>query len=308
MNYKIIGILILYLSTLTLPFAQAVRLNDDDMPVARTANQEALDKALYEKIKLQKMNGERFAIVLNRVRNALPAGSSPESVLNDAIELLFKDLVQEFSPEVQKSLEVKWKDSSWLLYSERTEHTMMSRPMGLSRVYGLNHFQLTLDKKFDSLPNWNRLIKMLALTHIIGPQIEILQTEGLAFYQQTYSTNETLTLTSAYWTFTQILGFVQLQKVFTSEVKRSALELGQIRSTLEVLEEQFNSDSFFLLNKYIVTQHPGSVSNNSLKKFLNQWLNDCYLQKPKKPKMAQIIDFKERKNKLIFGKCSDLFD
>jgi hypothetical protein len=266
-------------------------------------NQEVYDKTLFEKIILQKMNSERFSVAIMRARNALGSDVTPKQIFEKAIEILFEDLITEFSPAVQKVLVEKWQTMDWIIFSERNDQSINSRPVGEARVYSIDHFQLVLDKKLESLSGWQKLLKMLALTHIIGPQIQILQTEGMAFYQQTYYSSETLTMSSAFWTMAEIFGFVQFQKIFLTEVKSSGLILTEIRDLLEILQDQFKNDSFFLLNKYIVNHHPISLAHPGIKKYLNEWFKSSLRESPYPLKNAERsevkTDFNQKKAEII---------
>lgn len=309
---KKISLLCLYL--LGFQNAFAIRIdNDATLTPHTTSIKIALEQRLLEIIPMQKVNYEKLNLSLERAKSQQIDSSNKDKIVLSALEIQFQELILLFNSDIQTLLIQNWNDNSWLVYSDRAEHSFKSSPLGELRFIGENQFHLTLDKQLLELPILTKLIKMLALTHIMGPQLTVLRSESLAFYQQTYATQELLSMTSAYWALLQWLDLSQVEKVIALEIRTSKLEIRQIRNFLDLIKEVHNNELVASLNVYIKTQHTMFLNKhltNYLQKWLNESLNEYVFTKPKIQELrsttAQIFQFKPRTKTLEPIKCSSV--
>jgi hypothetical protein len=210
-------------------------------------------------------------------------------------------------------LKKHWNDNDWMSFSKKAEHTLASRPLGEMVVYSRNNFHLYLDDKFRGTPTLLKIVKMIALTHVAQPKIMILESKGTAFYQRTYNALDTVALSTGFWTLTQWLQLMQVEKVISAEARGSQLQLMDIRNLFAEIRELNSVEPVEQLNKYIKTHHPTSMNNGQLTAFFQGWLNQVMVAPTSpgfsakneahknEPKLAKIISFKPR-TQLVEGK------
>lgn len=286
------------------------------MPSPRAyQTQEALEKKLFEIVKLPMVNAGRVALTIDRARQQLIGGGRLEEVINKSLDVQLQDSVQEFSPEIQEALKKQWQQSDWVIYSTRAEHTLNSRPLGEVLAYGRDNMRLYLDSRLQNLPILSKLIQMVVLTNAIGPRLEVLGGEGLAFYQQTHEAQETLTLASGFWALAQWLQLVQVEKVLMAEIKASGLQLQQIREMMTYIKDLHQGESSKLLNQYVKWHHPQALLKPQLKEFFQAWLREAVNRSPLpiRPstapttpvvREAKILEFKPRPKKVDASTCA----
>lgn len=245
--------------------AQAVRLMDEgDGPYEGKkpgTSQVDWDGLLLQKLITQKVNYAIVTQALNSNQN------NPDS----ALESHFSQLIKAFPDQIQSSLKEAWLRQDWIKFSPRAEHYLDASPVGESEVYGLDSFQIKLDQRLESLPLLTKLMKMITLTHVIGPQLNVLQQEGIAFYQQTYRAHKSVTEITAYWSLMLWLETMQMQKAVQTEIRASGLELLKIRSVMSQLAEITRGAPDAEFNKYIKIHHPLVLARPKLKEYLENW-------------------------------------
>lgn len=260
---------------------KAVRFDSDsEIPRTSAKTKALLEQRLFEIIPLQKMNRAGISLALERARGTQESSLSRILVLEKALDLQFEEFIQKFGEGQRESLVTHWRDSRWVTFSERAEHTIISRPLGEAHFFGMMNFQLTLDKKLESLPLFTRLIKMIVLTHVIAPQLMVEESEGVAFSKETWAAQEFLTQTSGFWTLSLWMESIQMSQFLESEVKTSGLELKQIRGLLENLRTLRGSDPVSGLNSFISTQYPMGASEPQWREFLQKWFNESLAWSP----------------------------
>ncbi len=299
---KIIGaIMTLAIGNATL----AVHFGVDDefeRPRVSVKNKLLLEKRLFEIFPMQKLNSQRVAFSFERARGKILKDSTRERLFEQALEIQFNELIQGFAEDQRETLNTHWKDAAWVTFSDRAEYSIFSRPLGEAQFFGLVNFQLVLDKRLENLPLMTKLLKMIVLTHVIGPQLMVEESEGLAFSRATYATQDFLAHTSGFWTLSLWMEFLQVAKVLESEVKSSGLELKQIRDLLENIHSFGALEPVAGLNVFIKTHYSTLVGETLLKKYMQNWLNDSItlspftgiVEKGNPPKSAKIIALKPR--------------
>jgi hypothetical protein len=298
-----------------------VRIMDDDWRPARSVEtQEALEKKLFETIALPRVNGGRVAFTIDRTRQMvkLEELQSNDSLIDRAIETQVEELLALVPEDLREDLRTRWERKDWVSFSKRGEHTIVSRPLGEVVVHSRKEFRLYLDERLKALPTLQKLIQMIAITHVVAPRVMILETEGVAFYQRTHDALEAITLGAGYWTLTQWLQLVQVEKPLLSEIKSSPLQLSAIRSLLSEIGEVVRSEPVETLNRYIKVHHPEALKNGQMKAFFQAWLNESVIassasgliakkesvQQESEPREAKIIPFRPRIKKVDGSTCA----
>lgn len=257
---------------------------------------------------LQKVGTDRLALAIEQIqRNA----NSPEearglNLINALLDQQFQNLIRDFPEDIQASLTNLWNSNHWIQYSHRAEHTLEASPLGQTVVYGRQTTIMILDERIKGSPTLERLLKMIALTHVIGPRLKIIEERDFAFYRASYETQEILGNISSYWTLIQWLQFVQIGNALQKEIRQASAPLATIKYLLEYVESKSQIDGKYAINTFIATHTPQLAGNEVLRGHLQIWLNDATLRsgfldvKPRTEKaetriQTKIIDFQTKK-------------
>lgn len=299
---------------------QAVRISDDDWRPARSVEtQEALEKQLFDKVTPPLIHAGRVSFTLERERQQSKendASLERADLIAAAVETQLGELLLQAPEDLRELLQKRWASNDWVSFSKRGEHSLASRPLGEMAVYTRNEFRLYLDDRLKDLPTLQKIIKMIAITHVVLPRLLILESEGTAFYQRTHEVLETVTLGTGFWTLTQWLQLVQVEKVISAEVRTSRLQLMDIRGMLAEIREIHSGEAVQQLNRYIKTHHRAAITNSRLKAFFQSWLNQAAASasasgviaknemNKSETKEAKIIPFKPRAKVIDGATCA----
>lgn len=304
MNFLRSSLILILALTLQSSVTQAVRMDDSGSATERPPSriQKALEAKLFQEISLPKVGPDRLAIAIDRVNLKLNESNSPsKDFLTALIDQQFEGLSQPFSPEVKERLKELWRTDAWIHFSQRAEHTLESEPTGGLHGIASQYPHLFLDDRIAAAPYLLRLIKMIVLTHSIGPQLQILETQGIAFYRETYRIQASLNQISSYWTLLQWLNFVRIQKYLVKEIRSSNAPLTTIRYLLDYIDSKKTWDNKKTLNQFLSTHVPMIVKNEEALQFLQNWLDDAVLNSAYEDvrntnKNNGLVDQKDQKN------------
>ena len=321
--------ILVYLTTfLALQSAIAVRMDEDQGPSpAAAARQVLLEQKLLDSLKSQNLllsiNGNRVVMDLQRSHPPESAGRSLDARLLAAMDLQLQELSERFSDPIKAALREKWlhfrqgsASESWLKVggSTSSQGILLGDALGATRIYGVNGFEIILDSRMESLPLLRSLSVLLNLTHVIGPQLMIMQGEGgSALYREGYGALHGLTEMAAYRSFFHWLSLAQMQKALSSEVRSSTLQLLSIRSLLAEISENAKNEPIASLRKFIETRHPRLRLERHLKDFVQEWLYSASaasslvdrVAEPKAPREAKILEFRPRQPKTCVSTLSE---